>query len=507
MCSRHPACCLCDPQGPDDTDLCPQCRPHISSDEFKDLLRLAHIIGNCRECEQAAEGSFFSQCYNSVKQSAYEGFCLFPVKVGFVGKEDNDFQDYTNRSELSQRQQEDLTKRWTMSLPPRVVHKRRATITDLPLYYSGHLLKKYSKEKEFKKYYGELRGTTLFLYKDDTQDTYTEKLDLEQLKSMELESRYQKKALTVFSLVLPTMEVQLKQITKITAVFVTVQMDSPDSGEEWRSYILTVIKKQIPSKLQLLPGQILQLQEVLAHERRRNLPMPRPPLPPRPSFLLSDVPVCFLNVTRQEAEQMLETNPEHGAIILRPSTVAKNYAVTLRQGTPRGSVMRHYRVTSTNSGFVIDLETPVTVSSLNDVLKYFLEKTEYRLHPYMPSQPYDTHIDVSPAPQCINIGSAASKTVPKAQVAPMMRSQTKEELLPPATKQEEGEYVVLDDHIPDDHNPKLVQLDGAFQDFLKLQRGIICIENDKVEGNVYQNQISEKSPSSKVQWTTERSTE
>lgn len=34
-----------------------------------------------------------------------------------------------------------------MSLHPRVVHKRRATITDLPLYYSGQLLKKHSKEK------------------------------------------------------------------------------------------------------------------------------------------------------------------------------------------------------------------------------------------------------------------------------------------------------------------------------------------------------------------------
>lgn len=33
-----------------------------------------------------------------------------------------------------------------MSVPPRVVHKRRAHITALPLYYSGHLLKKHSYE-------------------------------------------------------------------------------------------------------------------------------------------------------------------------------------------------------------------------------------------------------------------------------------------------------------------------------------------------------------------------
>lgn len=40
-------------------------------------------------------------------------------------------------------------------------------------------------------------------------------------------------------------------------------------------------------------------------------------------------------MTREEAEQILEDNPEHGSIILRPSTLANNYALTLRQLTPR----------------------------------------------------------------------------------------------------------------------------------------------------------------------------
>lgn len=44
---------------------------------------------------------------------------------------------------------------------------------------------------------------------------------------------------------------------------------------------------------------------------------------------------CFFNVTRQEAEQMLESNPEHGSIIIRPSTLPNNYALTLRQQMPR----------------------------------------------------------------------------------------------------------------------------------------------------------------------------
>lgn len=126
----------------------------------------------------------------------------------------------------------------------------------------------------------------------------------------------------------------------------------------------------------------------------------------------------------------------------------------------------------------------MTVSSLSDVLKYFVEKTEYRHHPFMASQPYDTRIgekrrccykqsqgqwhvhnswqclracstDVSPAPKCISLTSPTPKTVPQAQVAPMLRSQTKEELLPPPTKPVEGEYVVPDDDSSGDHKLKL----------------------------------------------------
>lgn len=44
---------------------------------------------------------------------------------------------------------------------------------------------------------------------------------------------------------------------------------------------------------------------------------------------------CFFRVTRQEAEEMLEANPEHGGLIIRPSSVANSYALSLRLPTPR----------------------------------------------------------------------------------------------------------------------------------------------------------------------------
>nr|XP_046261616.1 signal-transducing adaptor protein 1-like [Scatophagus argus] len=312
----------------------------------------------------------------------------------------------------------------------RVVHKKRETITALPLHYSGTLLKRERKDEDFKTFYAELRGATLFLYENDSQDTYTDKLFLEDLKSMELESPYKNMQPCIFTLTLPTGEVQLK-------------LNNPDKGEEWRCYILTVTKRQIPSKVQLLPGQVSRLEDALAEERRRkNLPMFRPELPPRPAHLNttpisppltkdkpdhdSELPKCFFNVTREEAKRMLEANPEYGSMILRPSKLPNNYAVTLRQVMSSGPVVTHYRVTSTNAGFIIELDEPVTVSSLDSVLKYFLEKTEYRFQPYMPSEPYNTRIDLAPAPEYITMRPFASKTVPKAEVVPMQKSQTKD---------------------------------------------------------------------------------
>lgn len=45
------------------------------------------------------------------------------------------------------------------------------------------------------------------------------------------------------------------------------------------------LQKQIPQRLQLLPGQMMKLEEVLELESKRNPQLSRPPLPPRPSEL------------------------------------------------------------------------------------------------------------------------------------------------------------------------------------------------------------------------------
>lgn len=339
-----------------------------------------------------------------------------------------------------------------MSAPPRVVNQRRATITALPLYYSGPLLKKYTGEKNFKTFYGELRGSSLFLYTDEAQSTYAEKLDLQMLKSMDLESPYLKKAPTIFTLFLQNEEVQLK-------------MDNPDTGEEWRGFIMTVATREIPKKLQLLPGQRLRLEEVLAQEKHRQAS----PLPQKGPFLssssastssdtyndgISRTPTCFFPVSRQEAEQMLEDNPSYGSIILRPSTTANNYAVTLRQVYPSGPVMKNYKIRSVDSDLIIELDNPVTVPSLQEVVDYFVRKTEHSLRPYLQPLLYDTHIELPPAVPALP--STGSKIIPKARVAPMIPTGKPSVASPPVSppapasarpEVTENEYVVPDDKI------------------------------------------------------------
>ncbi|XP_013862117.1 signal-transducing adaptor protein 1 [Austrofundulus limnaeus] len=364
-----------------------------------------------------------------------------------------------------------------MAVPPRVIHKRREAITALPLYYSGYLLKKSSREKNFKDFYGELRGSTLFLYDSDTQETYVERLDLEQMRSMDSNISYKKKEPTILTLNLPSEMVQLK-------------MDSADTGEEWRGYIMTVFKKEIPQRLQLLPGQMMKLEEVLELESKRKLPLSRPPLPPRPNELKpksATIPTCFFDVSRQEAEKMLEDNPENGSIILRPSALPKNYALTLRQKTSSGVSIKNYRVTATNVGFVIELDTPVTVPSLDDVLKYFLEKTEYRLCPYVISQPYDTRIFTSPPPKCISVSSPSPQTPPRAQVAPMQHLQSPDNFHLRPEKPDEGEYVVPDDRKPYDQMLKKAELDSELREALKKRRDNIYVTYGEDKTQSYEN--------------------
>lgn len=112
---------------------------------------------------------------------------------------------------------------------PRFISKERGKITALPLYCDGFVQKKHTGEKDFKRYFAELRGSTIFLYSDEKNATYTEKLELQNLKSLDTWSLKENYISAEFTLTLLNEEVRLK-------------IENPDAGEEWKGFILTVAK-------------------------------------------------------------------------------------------------------------------------------------------------------------------------------------------------------------------------------------------------------------------------
>nr|XP_043897008.1 signal-transducing adaptor protein 1-like isoform X3 [Solea senegalensis] len=346
---------------------------------------------------------------------------------------------------------------------PKAIYKRNASITALPLYYSGPLLKKRNDKKVSGARYVEMKST--------------EKLDLEQVKSMDLNKPCVTSAIFTFTL--------QKEV-------VLLKVDNLSTGEEWRCYLLTMAKKVIPSNTLLLPGQLIKLREALDQElRRRNLSrlcaptMPAPSFPPsasssssspqraaaKPNPSNSDMPACFFNVTRQEAEAMLEHHPQNGNIILRPSSEG-NHAVTVRLLLDSGPVLRNYKVTSSHLGIVIHLDIPVRVHSFTDVLNHFLEKTEHYLWPYSESQLYDTTIDPLPVQMCNSISSPSPSKILQAQVKPRHQSQ-----------EPENDYEDPDEFRSTDPNPKQNPEESELYRALRIQKEAIEVEINRDQGS------------------------
>uniref|UniRef100_A0A8C8VS16 Signal transducing adaptor family member 1 n=1 Tax=Peromyscus maniculatus bairdii TaxID=230844 RepID=A0A8C8VS16_PERMB len=222
---------------------------------------------------------------------------------------------------------------------PRRIFQERLKITALPLYFEGFLLVKRSDYQEYKHYWTELRGTTLFFY-TDKKSTITE---------------------------------------------------NTESGEEWRGFILTVTELSVPQHVSLLPGQVIRLHEVLEREKKRRLETEPPPIMPaekekepvQDDVVAPDLmPACFYAVSRKEATEMLEKNPSLGNMILRPGSDSKNFSITIRQEIEMPRI-KHYKVMSTGKNYTIELEKPVTLPNLFSVIDYFVKETRGNLRPFI----------------------------------------------------------------------------------------------------------------------------
>ncbi|CAK6433138.1 unnamed protein product [Pipistrellus nathusii] len=260
---------------------------------------------------------------------------------------------------------------------PRRIFQERLKITALPLYFEGFLLVKRSEHQEYKQYWTELRGTTLFFYNDKKSTIYVDKLDIIDLTCLNEQNSTDKNC-AKFTLVLPKEEVQLKT-------------ENTESGEEWRGFILTITELSVPQHVSLLPGQVIRLHEVLEREKKRRIETERLPntsleeeREPIEDYVdvLNPMPACFYAVSRKEATEMLEKNPSLGNMILRPGSDSRNFSITIRQeiDMPR---IKHYKVMSAGKNYTIELEKPVTLPNLFSVIDYFMKETRGNLRPFI----------------------------------------------------------------------------------------------------------------------------
>ncbi|XP_068089720.1 signal-transducing adaptor protein 1-like isoform X2 [Hyperolius riggenbachi] len=280
----------------------------------------------------------------------------------------------------------------TLDLAPRKIYQMRLNLTGLPLYYEGFLWVKRPRSKEVK-YWTELRGTKLFFYGDKKQEKFTDSMDLRKLSSANDRSPNQKHLVEVV-LTLENEEVIIKT-------------ETAEDAEEWKGFILTVVQQSVPNWLTLLPGQLIRLKEVLEKEIPRRaeedkaLSSPSKPTPPdlpttgpyEDVLSPSGMPLCFHQVSRQEAAEMLTKNESCGNLILRPGADCRNYAVTIREPSDNSrNQIKHYRIAKTDHGYTIELDKPVILNNLEDVVNHFVNETRGKLKPYA-SNIYDTQID------------------------------------------------------------------------------------------------------------------
>uniref|UniRef100_A0A8C9ACK4 Signal transducing adaptor family member 2 n=1 Tax=Prolemur simus TaxID=1328070 RepID=A0A8C9ACK4_PROSS len=242
--------------------------------------------------------------------------------------------------------------------PPRVPKPRGVLPSH---YYESFLEKKGPCDRDYKKFWAGLQGLTIYFYNSNRDFQHVEKLNLGAFVKLrdEVPRGSSWDPGTHFSLVLSNQEIKFK-------------VESLESREMWKGFILTMVELRIPSNLTLLPGHLYMMAEALAKEEARRA---------------LETPSCFLKVSRLEAHLLLERYPECGNLLLRPSGDGTDgVSVTTRQ---KAHVVRHYKVKREGAKFVIDVEEPFSCASLDAVVNYFVTHTNRALVPFLPDEDYE----------------------------------------------------------------------------------------------------------------------
>ncbi|XP_041648138.1 signal-transducing adaptor protein 1-like [Cheilinus undulatus] len=250
-----------------------------------------------------------------------------------------------------------------------------------PCYYEGYLEKRSFKDKTSRKLWACLCGNTLFFFNDKRDNNYVEKVELSGFLSITDDNSQDR------NLDAARLNLQMKDgIIKFNA-------PTTEARELWKGYIHSVAELSVPTSLNLLPGQIHMLREAVEEEKQRIKSSPPPSNRDSDTYvcLKPDMPSCYHNVSRLEAELLLEREAKKGNLLLRPGRDGSSFAVTTRQDLA-GPVFRHYRVARKQEGFSIDVDNPVSCSTLHDVINYLVQKSEGALIPLNMEGTYDRRI-------------------------------------------------------------------------------------------------------------------
>lgn len=218
--------------------------------------------------------------------------------------------------------------------------------------------KKSSRDKNFKKYWTGILGKTLYFYDyyKDIQDV--EQLDLENCVSLtDDSSRINQK--------------EHRLILKLKGMEVKLKVESLELRELWKGFILTVIKLMVPTNLVLLPGHLCMLREALEKEKQRLNE-----LQDSQQVQADDEgkPSCFCNVSRMEAQELLEKNPTCGNLLVRPGSDPASFSISICHIHCGHSTTKHYKV-KWEKQYILQVEPPMCFSSLTDIVDYFVSNT------------------------------------------------------------------------------------------------------------------------------------
>ncbi|XP_061833853.1 signal-transducing adaptor protein 2-like [Nerophis lumbriciformis] len=250
---------------------------------------------------------------------------------------------------------------------PQVRNKRK-----LPhCYHEGYLEKRSFKNETSRKLWTCLCGSTLIFFKDKRDTEYLETLDLR--GSVVITDNTVDCTMDAASLNLKTKDI-------------TIGLSAPnaEARELWKGFIQSVVELSVSSSLNLLPGQMLRLEEVVEKKRLKHVPVPVDPV--------VEMPNCFHPVSRLEAELLLEREASKGNLLLWPNRDGHAFVISTREKL-KSPIYKHYSLSRKHDGsFTIDLKDPVTCASLPDIIKYFMDVTKGSLTPLSREENYAQNI-------------------------------------------------------------------------------------------------------------------